>query len=140
MHSILTINGGSASIKFALFEAAGSLQRVLEGRLDRIGLPDATFTVKGVNRGESVSRPVKAPDHTAAVGLLMDWLAEGIERGKLTAVGHGVVHGGPRYSEPQRITPQLVAELHRLTPFDPQHLPAEILLTEAFHRLFPKLP
>lgn len=140
MHSILTINGGSASIKFALFEAGGSLRRVLEGRLDRIGLPDATFTVKGVNPRESISRPVKAPDHTAAVGLLMDWLEERTERGELTAVGHRVVHGGPRYSEPQRITPELVAELHRLTPFDPQHLPAEILLTEAFHRLFPKLP
>ncbi len=140
MHSILTINGGSASIKFALFEAGGSLRRVLEGRLDRIGLPDATFTVKGVNPRESVSRPVKAPDHSAAVGLLMEWLAERIERGELTAVGHRVVHGGPRYSEPQRITPELVAALHGLTPFDPQHLPAAILLTEAFHRRFPKLP
>src|SRR6202030_3680514 len=56
------------------------------------------------------------------------------------AVGHRVVHGGATYSEPQRITAALVEELHRLSPFDPEHLPAEILLTEALHRRFPDLP
>jgi acetate kinase len=44
---ILTINGGSSSIKFALFEAGDSLRRVLEGGIERIGLPDAIFQVKG---------------------------------------------------------------------------------------------
>ena len=50
-----------------------------------------------------------------------------------------MVHGGPKYSEPQRITPEMVAELHQLQPFDPDHLPEEILLTEAFHHRFPNL-
>jgi acetate kinase len=50
------------------------------------------------------------------------------------------VHGGPKYSEPQLITAEMVEELHRLSPFDPEHLPEEILLTEAFHRRFPQLP
>jgi len=58
----------------------------------------------------------------------------------LAAVGHRVVHGGPKYSEPQRITAEMVEELHRLSPFDPDHLPEEILLTEAFHHRFPELP
>ena len=58
----------------------------------------------------------------------------------MTAVGHRVVHGGPKYSEPQRIDAEMVEELHRLSPFDPEHLPEEILLTEAFHRRFPDLP
>jgi len=49
----------------------------------------------------------------------MDWVEERIRRGELTAVGHRVVHGGPKYSEPQRITPQMVEELHQLEPFDP---------------------
>ena len=47
---------------------------------------------------------------------------------------------GPRYHEPQRITPEMIRELHQLKPFDPQHLPEEILLTEAFHGRFPDLP
>jgi acetate kinase len=70
----------------------------------------------------------------------MDWLEESIGSGSLGAVGHRVVHGGPKYSQPQRITAEMVEELHHLSPFDPEHLPEEILLTEAFHRRFPDLP
>ena len=70
----------------------------------------------------------------------MDWIEARIQSGELTAVGHRVVHGGPQYFEPQRITPEMVEELHQLQPFDPEHLPEEILLTEAFHRRFPDLP
>ena len=138
--SILTINGGSASIKFAFFDADQKLKRILEGRIERIGLPKATFLVKGLNKADNFTRSVIAPNHTAAVGLLMDWIEERIQRGELTAVGHRVVHGGPKYSEPQRITTEMIAELHQLQPFDPDHLPEEILLTEAFHRRFPNLP
>ena len=137
---ILTINGGSSSIKFALFEAGDSLQRIMEGGIDRIGLPEPTFRVKGLNQADNFSRAVTAPDHTAAVGALLDWIEERSRRDALTAVGHRVVHGGPKYSKPQRITAEMVEELHRLSPFDPEHLPEEILLTEAFHRRFPDLP
>jgi acetate kinase len=137
---ILTINGGSSSIKFALFEAGDSLQRIMEGGIDRIGLPEATLRVKGSNPADSFSRLVTAPDHRVAVGALMDWIEERSGRDALTAAGHRVVHGGPKYSKPQRITAEMVEELRRLSPFDPEHLPEEILLTEAFHRRFPDLP
>ncbi len=137
---ILTINGGSSSIKFALFEAGDSLQRILDGRIERIGLPEATLRVKGVNPADNFSRLVAAPDHTVAVGALMDWIAERSGRDELSAVGHRVVHGGPKYYKPQRITAEMVEELRRLSPFDPDHMPEEILLTEAFHRRFPHLP
>jgi acetate kinase len=70
----------------------------------------------------------------------MDWIEERVGRDRLTAVGHRVVHGGPKYSQPQRITAEMVEELHRLSAFDPEHLPEEILLTAAFHRRFPDLP
>ena len=137
---ILTINGGSSSIKFALFEAGDSLWRILEGSIERIGLPEATLRVKGMNPADNFSRAVAAPDHTAAVGALMDWIEERGGHDALTAVGHRVVHGGPKYSQPQRITPEMTEELRRLSPFDPDHLPEEILLTEAFRRRFPNLP
>jgi acetate kinase len=137
---ILTINGGSSSIKFALFEARGSLRRILEGGIERIGLPEATLRVKGVNQADNFSRPVTAPDHTVAVGALMDWIEQRIGRDALTAVGHRVVHGGPKYHAPALITKEMVEELHRLSPFDPEHLPEELLLTEAFQRRFPDLP
>jgi acetate kinase len=137
---ILTINGGSSSIKFALFDAGDSLRRILEGGIERIGLPDATLRVKGLDPADNVSRLVTATDHTAAVDALMDWIEERRGRDALAAVGHRVVHGGPKYSEPQRITVEMLEEMHRLSPFDPEHLPEEILLTEAFHQQFPDLP
>jgi len=137
---ILTINGGSSSIKFALFEAGGSLRRILHGGIERIGLPEATLRVRGLSQADNVMRLVTAPNHKVAVGALMDWIDDRGGRDTLTAVGHRVVHGGPKYSEPQRITAAMVEELRGLSPFDPEHLPEEILLTEAFHRRFPDLP
>ena len=134
---ILTINGGSSTIKFALFEAGDSLRPILDGGIERIGLPEPTFRVKGSGHADNFSRSVKAPDHTAAVGILMDWIEQRSGRDALTAVGHRVVHGGPKYYKPQRITAEMVAELKQLSPFDPDHMPEEILLTETFHRRFP---
>jgi len=95
--------------------------------------------VKGLNPADSLSRSVKAPDYTLAVEVLMDWIEERGDHEVLAAVGHRVVHGGSKYSEPQVITAEMIAELHRLSPFDPEHLPEEILLAEAFHHRFPGL-
>jgi acetate kinase len=123
-----------------LFEASDPLRRILDGGIERIGLPEATFHVKGSGQADNFARSVKAPDHTVAVGLLMDWIEQRSGRDALTAVGHRVVHGGPKYYKPQRITAEMIKELKQLSPFDPDHMPEEILLTEAFHRRFPDLP
>jgi len=136
---ILTINGGSSSIKFALFEVGDLLRRILEGEIERIGLQGSTFEVKGLNQADNFTRSVSAANHTEAIKLLMDWVEERIQRGELTAVGHRVVHGGPKYNQPQRITTEMIEELHHLQFFDPEHLPEEILLTEAFFHRFPNL-
>jgi acetate kinase len=137
---ILTINGGSSSIKFALFDAGDSMRRILEGSLERIGLADASFRVKGTDQADNFARPVSASNHTLAVGILMDWIEQRIGRDALSAVGHRVLQGGAKYYKPQRITAEIVAELRQLSPFDPDHMPEEILLTEAFHHRFPDLP
>ena len=137
---VLTINGGSSSIKFALFEAGNPLRRILGGEIERIGLPAATLKMKGLTPADNFSRPVTAPDHSAAAAVLMDRIEERSGREALSAVGHRIVHGGPKYSEPQRITSEMIEELRKLSPFDPEHLPEEILLTVAFHRRFPDLP
>lgn len=137
---VLTVNGGSSSIKIALFEVAGERRRILEGKIEGIGLAQGKFAIKGTEPSDGFSKPVNVPDHAAAVDILMEWAQERIEHGSLAAVGHRVVHGGPKYWEPQRITPEIIETLHQLSPFDPEHLPEEILLTEAFHRHFPGLP
>ena len=84
---ILTINGGSSSIKFALFDVDPIMRRIIEGSIERIGLPEAKFAVKGVNKADNFTRSVTAANHTVAVGLLMDWIEERIRRGELTAIG-----------------------------------------------------
>ena len=138
--NILTINGGSSSIKFALFAANGSLQMRLKGKIERIGLPDTIFSAQDADQGEPVTLPVAGKDYAAAVTVLMDWLEAQELDDSLIAVGHRVVHGGPKYHEPQRLTPELLEELRRLTPLDPEHLPDEIILIDAFRHRFPHLP
>jgi acetate kinase len=137
---VLAINGGSSSIKFALFEVDASLRRILEGGIDRIGLPETTLRVKDWNLAGSFSRLIMKGNYTVAVDTLMDWIEERIGPDALTAVGHRIVHGGPKYCKPQRITAETIEELRRLSPFDPEHMPEEILLIEAIHRRFPNLP
>jgi len=137
---ILTVNGGSSSIKFAMFEAGEPVSRISEGVIERIGLPGASFRVNGANPADNTSRQVSLPDYKAAVDALMGWVEENIGRNNLAAVGHRVVHGGPKYFKPVRITTEVIAELRRISPFDPEHMPQEILLTETFHGRFPDLP
>jgi len=137
---ILTVNGGSSSIKFALFESTPTLRRVWSGSIERIGLPGASFSVKNFATGKSFSHKTSAPTHLAAVGALTAWLQKNLHPGELAAIGHRVVHGGPKFSAPCRITPNFLRALRRLIPFDPEHLPEEIILTAAFLRRFPKLP
>ncbi len=138
--NILTINGGSSSIKFALFVANPSHRTKLTGKIERIGMADSVFSVQDTEEGENFTRSVDAKDHIAAVAVLMDWIQERELDTGLIAVGHRIVHGGPNYHAPQRLTLALVEELRGLTSLDPAHLPEEILLTEAFHQRFPQLP
>jgi acetate kinase len=137
--SILTVNGGSSSIKFAFFAAERTLEAGLAGSIEKIGTRKTVFSVRGGDQGGNFSRSLATKDHVDAVGALMDWIVESGTYASLVAVGHRVVHGGPDFHEPQRLSAKLVEELCRLTPFDPEHLPEEILLMREFHARFPDL-
>ncbi len=133
---VLTLNAGSSSIRFAVFEVEPALRRIVEGKVERVALPGTTLTVKGTQREDNFTRPLSAGDHSAAATALMDWLSLRLGGEAPGAVGHRIVHGGPYYSTPQRITAQMLETLHRLSPFDPQHLPAELLLIETVQRRY----
>ena len=137
---ILSVNGGSSSIKFAVFECGDQLERLAAGAIDRIGLPDASMSVTGTDPADNFTRLVAAPDFEAAAQNLIGWVEQRGTGGALAAIGHRVVHGGPKFSEPQQLTPAVIDALRGLGPFDPQHLPQEILVIEAFQRRFPDLP
>ncbi|HWF62503.1 MAG TPA: acetate/propionate family kinase [Nitrospira sp.] len=131
---ILTINGGSSSIKFALFQAENPSVPVTRGMIDRIGLPNSEMVVTDAATQQSSRRDIHVRDHRACVGFITEWLEQQVGSGRLCAVGHRVVHGGRTYSRPERVTPELLAELRRLCPYSPDHLPAEIALIESFRR------
>ena len=137
---ILTINGGSSSLKFALFERADPSARLLSGRVDRIGLEHARWVVAQDDGGRKEDRPVDAPDQKAAVHLLIDWLQRTIGFAEIAAVGHRVVDGGSRYHQPERVTAELIDELRKIRSYDPDHMPGEIELIEAFRNHDPDLP
>ena len=138
-YSLLTINGGSSSIRFALFELSERLPRLLDGRVDRVGLSGTNLTFKDVTGQSQNNHTIHASDRHSTVGFLLDWLETQQVFALVKAVGHRVVHG-MTHSEPEQVTPELLNELHRITPYDPDHLPLEIELMEAFRQRHPALP
>ena len=136
---VLTINGGSSSIRFAVYEAGQSPRRRLAGKIDRIGLDGTNFTVTTPAGPPPRPHRLAARDHRTAVDFLLDWLEAQPDFVSIKAAGHRVVHG-MKHAEPERITPKLLAELHRITPYDPDHLPREIELIEAMRQRHPLLP
>jgi acetate kinase len=136
---ILTINGGSSSIKFAVYPASEPLKRRLYGAVDHIGMNGTKleFNVPATNQQDS--RSLDASDHKSAATFLMDWLEEQQGFASVLAVGHRVVHG-MQHTAPELVTQELLEELHRISPYDTDHLPSEIELIETFRQRHPKLP
>jgi acetate kinase len=136
---ILTINGGSSSIKFTLYAAGEPLKCGIRGAVDRIGLGGTNLTFHDADGKPQASRKLTAADHKSAAKLLMDWLEELKEFKSVRAVGHRVVHG-MKHTEPELGTQELLDELHRISPNDPDHMPREIELIEMFRQHHPQLP
>jgi len=135
---VLVLNAGSSSIRFGVYEAGGAPRRRLAGKIDRIGLRGTNLIVNDAAGKPRVARRVAAADHRAAASFLLHWLEAQPVFASVNAVGHRVVHG-MKHSAPERVTPKLLAELRRITPYAPDHLPREIALIEVFLRRHPKL-
>jgi len=136
---ILALNAGSSSLEFAVFADAVPARRVASGTVDRIGLQDSTLRVPKSGAGEDIVEKVPVADHAVTARLVLDWIGAHGHADELTAIGHRIVHGGPAYHAPQRITARMLDDLRRLGVFDAEHLPAEILLAE-IHCRFPDAP
>src|SRR5664279_4817594 len=135
---ILTINGGSSSVKFALYRVGKIPTRLLYGKIDRIGFEDSTFTFnneKGVHQDRLDTGKY---DYHSFVIFLIDWLEKQVDFSLIRGVGHRVVFG-MKHTDPELITDDLLKELHRIIPYDSDHLPAEIELIEVFRQRYPNL-
>jgi acetate kinase len=136
--SAVAMNVGSSSIKFAVYQLGIRLKPLLYGKLDRLDVGGTTLSWHSMESGSGEGR-MEIPDREPGTGRLLDWLEARQEFASVSAVGHRVVHG-MGHTEAARVTPEVVDELHRATPYAPDHLPREIELIEAFRTRYPDLP
>jgi len=135
---ILAINSGSSSLKVSLYRVAESEEILLSVEIRRIGIPGGRMVVTDAQGKTLLDHSMEFADQAAALKTTLGWLRE--QHQEIHAVGHRVVHGGPHYTEPQTVTPELLSVLHELIPLDPDHLPQAIAAIEAVRREHPSLP
>lgn len=138
--TVLVLNGGSSSIRFAVFDAASPPLLRLSGKLAPVGgTVPATLRLRTPG-GDAVEVPSEGGgDHRAAATGLLDAIAAHPATGRVRAIGHRLVHGMERH-DPERVTPALLRELVRIVPFAREHLPREIELVRLAGRRFPGIP
>lgn len=137
---ILAFNSGSSSLKFALYEfSLGGERLLVRGEAENIGAPSGRLWLRAADDRSILDQGRPFSDHPAALQIILDELGKG-NYSSPVAIGHRVVNGGPHYTAPQKITPQILGELHRLIPLAPVHLPAEIKIMEAVASRTPQIP
>jgi acetate kinase len=136
--SILTINSGSSSIKFALYKKGDPFERLLHGKIDRIGLSGTSLDFNNLIKNKKGNIRIEVSDHKPVANFLIDWLEKQIVFSSISGVGHRVVFA-MKHTDPELITDELLNELHHIIPYDSDHLPAEIELIEVFSQRYPNL-
>jgi len=132
MRNVLIINGGSSSIRFAMYEVSASIKPTLQGKLELRTLPSMMLTLEGA---PSVTVTAKS----SAAAFLIEWLSDHGSFDGLEAVGHRIVHG-MQHTEPALVTEALLSELRSVTGCDPEHWPLELELIEAIRERYPAIP
>ncbi len=141
--TLLVLNAGSSSVKFALFSltAAQGPRLSLRGQLAGIG-GAARFTARAADEDAS---PPEAPgglritEHADAIEHILAWLEEHVAA-RPAGIGHRVVHGGRAYSRPVRLGPRVIDELEALSPLAPHHQPHNLAAIRAVTARAPDLP
>jgi acetate kinase len=137
--NVLALNGGSSSVRFAIYASEPGLERGAHGEIERIGLPGTRLHLSLRTDSAPTTEELSAADHTSAIDLMFDRCAELPAFKNLHAVGHRIVNGGG-HTSPQRITPEFIVDLRRIGPFDPEHVSREIELIESVSRRLPQAP
>lgn len=138
---ILVLNCGSSSLKFALIELP-TYKVLTSGNEERVGINDSFITFRNPE-GKKIERHIDIPNHTRGVEIILDILCEEHfvqSFDEIDAIGHRLVHGGERFAQSVRITPDVVAMLHECAQLAPLHNPANILGIEAVTKVLPKIP
>ena len=138
MAHILTLNAGSSSIKFALFEAATALTLCVRGQVEGLGAePHLQAERAGAPRVDQTLGAAEAADHASALKTVLAFLENEFGAIAIKAVGHRIVHGGIDYSEPVVLDDRALGCLERLNPLAPLHQPHNLSGVRAAHAAFP---
>lgn len=135
---LFTVNVGSSGIKFSMYKIDAVMTPSFYGAIENIGIKNTTFSFTDNISNEKTTRPVKANDHEEAAKYLIDWLELRDDFNSVKAIGHRIVHG-MKHTAPEKINNKLLAELKQISAYDPEHLPGEIRLIEAFSKRYPAL-
>ena len=136
---IMSINAGSSSLKFSLFEM-NDKSLIASGYFERVGLDGSFYTIK--YNGEKIREEVSMLNHTVAVEVLLDRLVSiGIinDLSEIDGIGHRLVHGGNKYKESVIIDDEVVEDLRKFSELAPLHNPANILGIEAVKKALPNV-
>jgi acetate kinase len=137
--ALLVLNIGSSTIKFALYPQEGQ-GVIARGRIEKVGHEPALVMSNGGEALEGAEPPQDKPQIRDLTIWLLETLSARLEDRQITGIGHRVVHGGPDYSEPLRVTPDILESLDRLTPLAPQHQPHNLAGIRAAEALWPGIP
>lgn len=135
--TILVINSGSSSLKFSLLDAK-THQVVASGIAEELNTDKARITIKA--HGSKETDKLDDHSHLGAVQRLFDELEERGLKKTVEAVGHRVVNGIDKFTEPVKLTPQIVDEIEALKPYAPLHNPAAAAAMRAAMKVMPDLP
>ncbi|MCB5944164.1 acetate/propionate family kinase [Acidocella sp. KAb 2-4] len=139
--AVLTINAGSSSIKFALFETADGLTRIAEGLAEGIGTaPHLRISANGALALERRWPAHAAETHEDLMREVLGWVEAHLGADRLIAAGHRIVHGGNRYTAPTRLDAEVMAHLAELNPLAPLHEPHNLAAVRAVLAVRPALP
>ncbi len=133
--SILTLNAGSSSIKFAVYEASGE-QQTARGQVAAIG-GSARLELQR-NAARTVRDAPQARDHAGALETLIAALREDLADAAIDVVGHRIVHGGTQRTQPCRLSHDIISELAALTRLAPLHQPHNLAGVSAATAAFPR--
>ena len=135
---VLIINGGSSSIKFALYEVDGRLNKMVSGEIENIGQKSIALRFKNRGHHQKHKIDIKSDAYESAANWLVDWLEKQVDFDLVKGIGHRVVQG-LEHTEPEKITDVLLDDLKKISAFDPEHLPEEIKMISIFGKRYPEL-
>lgn len=140
---ILTLNCGSSSVKYSLWEMPGAVP-LSQGIVERVAMGESSITHKAANR-KKLQQNIECPDHKAAINFIFKFLTDtelGViaDLSEINVVAHRVVHGGERYTHSVIIDQDVIEAIQEYTVLAPLHNPNNLVGIRLAMAAMPGIP